>query len=195
MKNFLLLALSLILYSCSCKKCDEEKYIYLSPVIQENAKEFIASYVGEEFYTQNINLNKAETDYSNNNYNLVFDIVIKEKPYFYGKIKFSMDTLGNVNPLIEVTGLPNCIENPENCNPNISEEKALEIAKNKGLEPGMKEWKKAILWNSKWQKYTWYILNTLYASEGSEGFRGNGKEIIIDISTGEILEFNNWKVN
>ncbi|MBP7542614.1 MAG: hypothetical protein KA747_03300, partial [Ignavibacteriaceae bacterium] len=76
----------------------------------------------------------------------------------------------------------------------ITPNQAFKIAIKEGLKPGIKEWSQKFLWNAKFNRYVWQIISTLEESQGSQGFRGSGEEIIIDASTGEKLDFNEWKV-
>lgn len=193
--NFLFGCLfALIAFSCSCQRCDESKIIHVSARMAENAKEFIEAYVGAEFYSKYIAIDKYKTEYHSPNYRLVYNILIPEKPFFRGEITFYMDSSGTVNTKMPVTGIPNCIEKPENCIFNIDENEARAIAKTNYLSEGVKEWMISVLWNEKHEKYVWYILSTTYESEGSNGFIGEGAYIIIDIGSGKVIEKNNWKV-
>lgn len=81
------------------------------------------------------------------------------------------------------------------CDFNITEEKAIKIATDNGLEKGIKPWKTGFIWDPNLKQYTWHILSTSSESKSSEGFRGNGKEIIIDPNSGLVLEMNDWHVN
>ena len=71
----------------------------------------------------------------------------------------------------------------------------LKLLNDSGLEKGIKPWKTGFLWNPNLKQYTWHILSTSSESQSSEGFRGNGKEIIIDPNSGLVLEMNDWHVN
>jgi hypothetical protein len=72
---------------------------------------------------------------------------------------------------------------------------AVKIAEDNNLDAGIKKWNTNFIWSSVYQKYTWQILSTLRESVGEFGYRGNGKEMIIDPNTGEILALNDWRIN
>ncbi|MHC1738901.1 MAG: hypothetical protein AB9882_12925 [Ignavibacteriaceae bacterium] len=186
--------LALIAFSCSCQRCDESKIIHVSARMAENAQAFIEAYVGAEFYSKYISIDKLKTEYHSPNYLLVYNISIPDKPFFRGEIKFYMDSSGNVITKIPVTGIPNCVEKPENCIFNIDENEARAIAKANYLSVGMKDWMLSVMWNEDYDKYVWYILSTTYESEGSNGFIGDGEYIIIDIGSGKVIEKDKWKV-
>lgn len=185
---------ALVAISCSCQRCDESKVIHVSSRMAENAQAFIEAYVGPEFYLKYVSIDKLKTEYHSPNYLLVYNISIPDKPFFRGEIKFYMDSSGSVNTKMPVTGIPNCLEKPENCLFNIEENEARAIAKANNLPEGLKDWMLSILWNEAYDKYVWYILSTTYESEGSNGFIGEGEYIIIDIGSGEVIEKNKWKV-
>jgi len=186
--------ISIIAFSCSCQRCDDSKIIFISPKMAENAQEFIEAYVGAEFYSKYVFQDKLRTEYISPYYILVFNIIIPEKPFFHGEIKFYMDSSGTINTKMPVTGIPDCLEKPETCQFNTDETEARAIAKSNLLAEGIKEWMVSTVWSEQYNKYVWYILNTLYESEGSNGFIGEGEYIIIDICSGEVIEKNVWKV-
>ncbi|HPO56356.1 MAG TPA: hypothetical protein PKY46_10145 [Ignavibacteriaceae bacterium] len=188
------LGLMFIMAACSCRTCDESKIIHISPKMAENAREFIEAYTGQEFYEKFIVLDKIKTEYNNKNYKLVYVIMIPEKTFFRGEISFYMDSSGTVNTNLPVSGIPNCLDNPGDCDFAIDETMAREIAKANSFEKGIKDWMVSVVWNDQYQKYVWYILSTIYESQGSNGFIGEGHYLIIDINNGKILEKNNWKV-
>jgi len=191
---FFSLLLSFTYISCSCSKCNEEEKSAIPLEILKSADNFIISYAGEDFFEKNIKVDFHRSKYSAPYFEMVYWLSMEEKPYVHNKIIFSVDTLGNVVQDRGITGLPDCINNPSGCEFNINEEEAREIAREYGLEQGVKEWMVGFLWNEKHKKYVWHILNTLTASEGSHGFRGSGKEIMIDPFNGFILELNEWSV-
>jgi hypothetical protein len=126
-------------------------------------------------------------------YNMIYRFVIPDKSYVNVLIEFSIDTLGNIARDRDIVGIPNCME--EDCSFRISEEQAIKIAKESGLQKGIKEWKTGFIWNAKLNQYVWHILSTDWSSESSQGFRGYGKEVIIDPNTGLVLTMNDWHVN
>jgi hypothetical protein len=116
-----------------------------------------------------------------------------EKSYVNALIEFSVDTLGNIVRDRDIVGIPNCMES--DCSFNISEEQALKIATDAGLQKGVKEWKTGLIWDAKLKQYVWHILSTDWTTEATQGFKGYGKEVIIDPNTGLVLAMNDWHVN
>jgi hypothetical protein len=55
-------------------------------------------------------------------YLLAYKFSMPEKPFVDGSIRFTVDSLGNVLRDTEISGIPNCIESPEECEFIIDEE-------------------------------------------------------------------------
>jgi len=162
--------------------------------IKEKVDNYIAAKTGEDFFVKYVSLNETASFFDSVKYYWVYDISIPGKEWVTGKIDLFTDSLGNIDQLMEVNGIPDCGTNPNGCSFDITPNQAFKIAIKEGLKPGIKEWSQKFLWNAKFNKYVWQIISTLEESQGSQGFRGSGEEIIIDASTGEKLDFNEWKV-
>jgi hypothetical protein len=117
-----------------------------------------------------------------------------DKPYVDSKIKFTVDTTGQIIDKENAVGLPDCLSNPEKCRFNINEEQAKQIAKENGFKEGIKDWKVEFKWEPKYNQYVWSILSTLEGSQGSFGFRGNGEILLIDPDSGKIISKDTWRV-
>ncbi|GJQ31869.1 MAG: hypothetical protein HBSAPP04_07080 [Ignavibacteriaceae bacterium] len=205
MRNIILLSvlgLSFILSACSCPVCEitENRYpkTFKLMGVPENMKERVDSYIaarsGEDFFLKNVKLNETASYFDSVKYYWVYDIAIEGKEWASGKIELFTDSLGNVDPLMEVSGIPECASNPNSCDYTITPTKAKELAQKEGLKAGVKEWSVKFIWNPKYKNYVWQVLSTLEESQGSHGFRGSGQELILDASTGAKLEMNEWKV-
>jgi hypothetical protein len=194
--------ISLFLTACSCPVCDivDNRYpktlkmIGVPEKIKEKVDNYIAAKTGEDFFVKYVSLNETASFFDSVKYYWVYDISIPGKEWVTGKIDLFTDSLGNIDQLMEVNGIPDCGTNPNGCSFDITPNQAFKIAIKEGLKPGIKEWSQKFLWNAKFNKYVWQIISTLEESQGSQGFRGSGEEIIIDASTGEKLDFNEWKV-
>lgn len=199
---FITIIVSLLLSACSCPVCDivDNRYpktlkmMGVPGQIKEKVDNFIAGKTGEEFFTKNVSLNETASFFDSVKYYWVYDISMQEKEWVTGKIDLFTDSLGNIDQLMETNGIPDCATNPNGCTFNITPSAAIEIATKEGLKPGIKEWSQKFMWNAKFNRYVWQIISTLQESQGSQGFRGSGEEIIIDASTGEKLDFTEWKV-
>lgn len=180
--------------SCSCSNCINEEsaipYLVLS-----KADNFIASKTGPSFFLNYIKPDFSKIRKIENGYFLVYNLFIPEKPFVKGEIRFSVDTLGNVFENMEIFGIPLCKDFPEDCNFKVDKEQVKKIAKDYGLEEGIKEWKIGFLYDVVYQKYVWHVLTTLSESKGEFGYRATGKELIISPSDGKVLQKNDWKIN
>lgn len=194
--------ISLFLTACSCPVCDivDNRYpktlkmIGVPEKIKEKVDNYIAAKTGEDFFVKYVSLNETASFFDSVKYYWVYDISMPGKEWVTGKIDLFTDSLGNIDQLMEVNGIPDCGTNPNGCSFDITPNQAFKIAIKEGLKPGIKEWSQKFLWNAKFNRYVWQIISTLEESQGSQGFRGSGEEIIIDASTGEKLDFNEWKV-
>jgi len=84
-------------------------------------------------------------------------------------------------------GLPDCAENPLECEFPIDEEAALEIARTVGLQQGIEPWRADFNWGRRAHKtYVWEVWNTL-------GDR-RGERVIIDANDGAVLDMSEWRV-
>lgn len=194
LKFFLAGAVLVLISSCSASKFDYDD-TDIPVYVFKNANKFIASKTGENFFE-----NYIQPDFENclkieNGYFLVYKLYVPEKPFVKGDIRFTVDTLGNVNQNFEVFGIPECIKNPADCKFSIDEKSARAIAEQNGLEKGVKDWKLTFIYDPVYGKYVWNINSTLTENEGEFGHRASGQEMIIDPSTGEVLSKNTWKIN
>jgi len=194
--------LSLLLQACSCPVCEitDNRYpkTFKLTGVPESLKtkvdSWIAAKTGESFFTNYIKLNETASYFDSVKYYWVYDITIPEKDFVTGKIDLFTDTKGNIDPLMEVNGIPDCESNPSTCTFDITPQKALVIATKEGLKPGIKEWTLKFVWSQKFNRYVWQIISTLEESQGSNGFRGSGQELLLDASSGAKLDLSEWKV-
>lgn len=192
--TFVFLTFDFLLVSCSGSSCVKDEAI-IPPDILEKSNQFIISLTGEDFFNKYISPDLTKSNEVSIGYFLAYKFSMPEKPFVNGSIRFTVDSLGNVLQNTEISGIPNCIQSPEECEFIIDEELAAGIAKENNFDEGIKEWSKNFIWSSVYKKYVWQILSTLRESVGEFGYRGNGKEMIIDPNTGEILALNDWRIN
>lgn len=181
-----------LLTGCKCPSCGTQEEAVIPAAVLKRANQVIIDKTGEEFFNKYIKPDFTKTKYAANYFNVVYHFYMPEKPYVNAFIKFSIDSMGVVATDREMIGIPEC--NADNCTFDISEEQAVKIAKENGLEPGIKEWQKGFLWDVKLKQYVWHILSTDKESGGSEGKRGSGKEVVIDPNTGLVLALNEWHI-
>lgn len=175
--------------------------------------QFVISRVGSDFFNNYTILNKHKTRFhlpyeicikkpescvaymQNPFYHMVYNITALNIPENNGLIQFILDTLGTV--VSTDNQIPDCITNPCECEFPISEAQALEIARNAGLEEGIKPWETQFSWyyDEEVQSYVWSVKNTLEGDEnGSPGLCGSGNKMIIDANSGVVIAVHNWVI-
>lgn len=192
----LLLFPFILIYSgCSCKNILQNQPAKIPDKILAKANLFVINKTGEDFFVKYITPDFNQSKHISPNYSIVYKLFIPEKPFVNSEIRFSTDSLGNVLKEYEIVGIPECYSNPSNCDFIIDELIARQIAASAGLEKGITQWKTEFTWDADYNKYVWYIFNTLSESKGEIGYRGNGREIVVDPNTSEVLAKKEWVVN
>lgn len=197
-KNIFMLLFIIIITSLFLS-CSGSAYDYddtdIPIYVFKNANRFISSKTGESFFENYIQPDFDKCIKLDNGYFLSYKLYVPEKPFVKGEIRFTVDTLGNVNQNLEVFGIPECVQNPSDCKFTIDEKSARVIAEQNGLEKGVKDWKCTFIYDPVFGKYVWNINSTITENEGEFGYRASGQEMIIDCSTGEVISKNDWKIN
>jgi hypothetical protein len=188
-----LILISIGIDACSCSSCSRQEETVVPSELLIKADDYIKQSTGNDFFEKYISLDFVRTKFTPPYYFLTYRLIMPDKPYVNTIIQFSIDRTGNIIKDRDIIGIPNCMEG--GCNFNITEEQAIKIAKENGLDKGIKPWKTGFLWDPNLKQYTWHILSTSSESQSSEGFKGYGKEIIIDPNSGLIIEMNDWHVN
>jgi len=191
---FTALLAGFLVYSCSCLTCGSKEEANVPLEVLEKADSFIVSKTGDEFFNNYITVDFFRTKHTAPYYEMVYSLYMPEKSYVDALIKFTVDSVGNVVKKRDIIGIPNCRYYPQECEFIIDEPAARLIATENGLEAGIKDWKVGFIWNAKYDKYVWHILSTLEEMGGELGYRGKGKEAIINPSTGEVIAFNDWNI-
>jgi hypothetical protein len=198
MKKIFLIVIALlvgfVIYSCSCLTCGSKEEANVPLDVLEKADSFIVSKTGGHFFNNYIAIDFFRTKHTAPYYEMVYGLYIPEKSYVDALIKFTVDSVGNVVEKRDIIGIPNCRFYPLECEFNIDEQTARQIATDNGLEEGIKEWKAGFIWNAKYGKYVWHLLSTLEEMEGEFGYKAKGKEVIIDPSNGEVIALNDWDI-
>lgn len=179
-------------FACSCSCTDSQSSV--PDQVLKNSNQFIISKVGKDFFDKNIKPDFQNTKKIGSQYLMVYSFNMPDKRYVDSKIKFTVDTTGQIVDKKNVSGLPDCLSNPEKCRFNIDEEQAKKIAKENEFKEGIKDWKVEFKWEPKYNQYVWSILSTLEESKGSFGFRGNGEILLIDPDSGKIISRDPWRV-
>jgi len=190
----LFFVISVIIYSCSCSSCGKKEEANIPLDILNKANAFVISKTGEVFFNDYITPDFTKIKHTPPYYEMFYRMYIPEKPYVNTKIYFTVDTTGNVVEKNDIFGIPECVKSPSKCNWQIDKSMAIEIAKKNNLEEGVKDWQVGFIWNPERKIYVWHILSTIREFEGDFGYRGSGKEMIINPVTGELLAVNDWHI-
>jgi hypothetical protein len=179
-------------FACSCSCTDSQSNV--PDNIFKSSNSFIVSRVGQDFFDNYIKPDYTATKKIKSKYFMVYELKMPDKPYVDGKIKFEVDSTGNVINQENVSGLPDCGTDPGKCEFNINEEQARQIAKDNDFKEGIKDWKVEFKWDPKYDQYVWSILSTLEESQGSFGTRGSGEIILIDPNSGRVISTDTWRI-
>jgi hypothetical protein len=192
--GFITIALALNFAACSCNCEQEENQFPFPDNAISNADKLIINRTGSDFYKEYVSFDPVHSKRIESLFELRYKINIPDKPYFKGEIVVYTDSLGNILLDKEITGIPDCFTDPANCEFNISDIQAKAIAETEGLEKGIKDWKIGLLWNGKHKQYLWHILSTLSESGNEERYMAKGKELLINPSSGKVVEMNEWNI-
>ena len=192
---FVVSVASWIITSCSCSSCGKEQESNVPLNVLNKANSFIISRTGEEFFHKYITPDFSRTKRLFPYYEMAYRLFVPEKPYVSSIIRFTVDSVGHIVKDRDILGIPNCLAHPTQCDWQIDKEDAILLAEKYGLEKGVKDWDVGFIWNPERQIYVWHVLSTTRQFEGDFGYRANGKEMIIDPVSGDILAINDWKIN
>lgn len=184
-----------LLTSCKCRACEEQEQGAVPLEVLSKADSFIIASTGKDFFSKYITADFARTKHTSPYYEMAYKFFMPEKPYVDALIKFTVDSVGNVMKNRDIVGIPRCLNFPEECDFNIDEETARQIARDMELKEGIKEWDSGFMWDFKFQRYVWRILSTLTEYNYDDNYKATGQEMIIDPVTGEVLALNDWRVN
>lgn len=184
-----------VLTSCKCRTCQDQEQDSVPLEILTKADSFIIASTGKEFFQSYITPDFARTKHTPPYYEMAYKFFMPDKPYVDAIIKFTVDSVGNVIKNRDIVGIPRCLNFPEECDFNIDEQTARQIASNLGLKDGVKEWDTGFMWDFKFNRYVWRILSTLTELGSDENYKATGQEILIDPNSGEVLALNDWRIN
>lgn len=177
----------------------------------EKSNQFVISRVGEDFFKKYISLDYTHSRYwlpdefciqnlsscaihlQEPYYDMVYSLKIPEKPYVAASLGFPIDTKGNViNVENYASGIPECVTHPEECIFPIDEMQAIQIARDAGLEEGIRKLETSFHWFAGDLKtYVWTVSNMLYKSS-VPSHEASGKIVVIDANSGKVCEVSGW---
>jgi hypothetical protein len=184
-----------LLTSCKCRACEDQEQGSVPLEVLTRADSFIIASTSRKYFDQYIKPDFSRTKYTPPYYEMAYKFFMPEKPYVDAIIKFTVDSVGNVLKNRDIVGIPRCLNFPEECDFNIDEQAARQIATNMGLKAGVKEWDAGFMWDFKYNRYVWRILSTLTELGNEENYKASGQEMLINPNTGEVLALNDWRIN
>lgn len=120
---------------------------------------------------------------------MVYTFKIPEKPWIDEIIAFSVDTVGYIILEDKPYGIPECLSCPDCCVFGIDSADADSIAREAGLEEGVKPWEVTFEWRDReLNRYVWIVTTTIAEYDNSSW----GKTLVIDANSGIILETHDW---
>lgn len=182
-----------VLNSCNCG-CSVFDTSDVPLNVLNKANDFIISKTGKDFFNKYITPDFSLITYKDPYYKMVYRFFMPDKPYVDALIKFTIDKNGIVDKKDEITGIPDYKNNPASCRFDISEKQAINIAKENGLAKGVAKWKVGLLWDRSFNQYVWHVLSTYSQSGKEKSYEGNGKEMLIDPDSGEVISANLWHI-
>jgi len=183
------------LTSCKCRACEDQEENSVPLEVLTKADSFIVASTSKDFFDKYITADFARTRHTPPYYEMAYKFFMPEKPYVDATIKFTVDSVGSVMKNRDIVGIPRCKNFPEECDFNIDEQTARQIASDMELKEGIKEWDASFMWDFKLQRYVWRILSTLTELGSDENYKATGQEMIVDPVTGEVLALNDWRIN
>ena len=192
--TFCIIAIS----ACTCSTCGKQSDFPEFPqTVKDGAENYIINKTGKDFFDKNIFPNLLSSKKLNGLYEMHYIFRMIDYDFVNEPIVIFLDSLGVVNEKYEVRGIPECLENEENCTFNIDEKKAIEIAKENNLAEGIRDWEVSFRWYAKLKQYVWHIISTKkeIGNIDSDMYKADGEEIIINPYSGEVLFKTDWKIN
>jgi hypothetical protein len=184
-----------LLTACKCRTCEDQEENSVPLEVLTKADSFIVASTSKEFFDQYITVDFHRTKHTPPYYEMAYKFFMPAKPYVDAIIKFTVDSSGNVLKNRDIVGIPRCKNFPEECEFNIDEQSARQIAEKYELKEGIKDWEAGFMWDFKHQRYVWRILSTIREYSVEDVYRAAGQEMVIDPNTGDVLALNDWIVN
>lgn len=171
---------------------------------------FIKSKVGEKYFNSFIKLDTIKSNFRQSyrithpsscaeklkspHYLLIYNISVPDMGAEVAEIDLISDTLGNLISDCYIDKTPVCPDNDcWNYFPVVKKEDAIKIAKDAGLEEGIKDWIISFHFDFEDSKaYVWDIKTTL-SGEGTYSDQGaSGKGILVSSIDGLVIRIYNW---
>lgn len=180
-------------------------------IMIQHANQFVISKVGEDFFNRYLRIDSnrsqsypADSSCMNQpnscpeylkqpHFLIAYSFKIPGKTWIDEMIFIPEDNEGNVVLVGELYGLPNCVQLPDDCNFPIDESRAISIARESGLQDGIRAWQTDFYWYAReFKTYIWSITNT--SSFSTNPLSGSGQTIIVDANSGQVLTTLSWSL-
>lgn len=162
-------------------------------LLKNNADEFIISKTGKDIFDECfVFFDDSTVAVGNGSYMLCYYFSVQEKPYIYERVTIVVDSSGNLIHPETISGIPDVLNNPDSFIFEIDGTTALAIAEKNKFEKGIKEWRIDFSWSPEYNQYIWEVLSVRNEGTGSNGYRGEGKRMIIHPKDGKILSVKDW---
>ena len=167
-----------------------------------HADSILVERVGREYFENHLTLERchwndptvsywrAAGPYFDSRYwGIVYRFRVPGKPFIDQLVQVNLTPGGQLHPMHARLDIAACAENPRECEFPIDEAAALKIARNGGLEEGLRPWRTGFTWYPDYG-FIWTVTNTLTVKQ--DGCSGEGRICIIDANSGEIVAHHMW---
>jgi len=153
------------------------------PQVTSKIEDFVGDRLGIYFESWNVKFHSAE-EYPKNRWTLEYRFHVAEAPWVAGRIRYIYYIDSTGAPPREVIGVPDCATDPKECQFGVDQKRAIQIAKDVGLDPGVEAWKPWFMWAKRHRTYVWMVTTILRKSHSSRTYQ----TLYIDANDGEVLE-------
>ena len=145
-------------------------------------EEYIRDRLGSKFIAWNVIFDYAQEN-PKDTWTLEYKFRVPDAPWGTGRARCTIHADSTVSALRERIGVPNCVVNPHECEFGVDQQKAFQIARDAGLEPGIEPWQPWFMFDSKARTYVWWVTTILSKSKYHE----TSRTIFIDANSGKVV--------
>jgi hypothetical protein len=154
----------------------------------QGAENVVRSRVGDEFFERYFRFDqilRKERGYEAEEfgYMVIWAWHVDSPVSVRAKVVVVVDREGKDVTLESEYGLPDCVENPGECEFPIDMESAEERARDAGLEPGLGRWNVKFLWSQEYGTYVWSVSNWIVGITNKR----RGVTVFVDANDGRVL--------
>jgi hypothetical protein len=161
----------------------------------QGAENVVRNRVGDEFFERNFrfeqmifeprsaHLDRDSYEAEGPHYRVIWAWRVDSPVLVAAMVVVAVDLEGKDVTMGSRYGIPDCVENPGDCEFPIDRESAKDIARDAGLEPGLKPWIVAFLWSREYDTYVWSVSNRMVGTADRE----RGETVLVDANDGRVL--------